>query len=60
MVMIVRVIVQDSDIQKITLPEKPDDIDTLIKLLEGRLELKYKFTIQYEDPDFNNALCNLY
>lgn len=59
MVMIIRVIVQDSDIRKITLPEKPDDIDTLIKLLEERLELKYKFTIQYEDPDFNNALYNL-
>uniref|UniRef100_A0A667XLB0 Sterile alpha motif domain-containing protein 3-like n=1 Tax=Myripristis murdjan TaxID=586833 RepID=A0A667XLB0_9TELE len=59
MVMIIRVVVQDSDIRKITLPEKPDDTDTLIKLLGECLELKYKFTIQYEDPDFNNALCNL-
>ena len=27
--------------------------------VQERLELKYKFTIQYEDPDFRNALCNL-
>ncbi|KAK1900061.1 Thiamine-monophosphate kinase, partial [Dissostichus eleginoides] len=27
--------------------------------LEGKLGLQYKFCLQYEDPDFKNALVNL-
>lgn len=54
-----RIIVHDNDIRKITLSAKPHTLDSLVEQLEKKLELQYKFSIQYEDPDFNNALVNL-
>lgn len=54
-----RIIVHDSDIRKITLTGKPQTLDSLIEQLEEKLGLQYKFFLQYEDPDFNNALVNL-
>ncbi|XP_010772848.1 sterile alpha motif domain-containing protein 3 [Notothenia coriiceps] len=56
---ILRVIVHDGDIRKITLNEKPQTLESLVEQLEGKLGLQYKFCLQYEDPDFNNALVNL-
>lgn len=54
-----RIIVHDSDIRKITLTGKPQTLDSLVEQLEEKLDLQYKFSLQYEDPDFNNALVNL-
>lgn len=54
-----RVIIHENDIRKITLPDKPDTLDSLVQQLEEKLGLQYKFSLQYEDPDFNNALVSL-
>lgn len=54
-----RIIVHDNDIRKITLSGKPHTLDSLVEQLEEKLGLQYKFSLQYEDPDFNNALVNL-
>lgn len=59
MSMILRVIVHDSDIRKVIIPEKPADVDALKKVLQENLQLTYIFSVQYEDPDFNHALCNV-
>lgn len=56
---ILRVIVCDNDIRKIVLPLKPQTVDSLLEQLEEKLGLQYKFTLQFEDPDFNNSLVNL-
>ncbi|KAM9354907.1 sterile alpha motif domain-containing protein 3-like [Pholidichthys leucotaenia] len=54
-----RIIIHDNDIRKITLSGKPQTLDSLVEQLEEKLDLQYKFSLQYEDPDFNNALVNL-
>uniref|UniRef100_A0A9J7XHJ2 Sterile alpha motif domain-containing protein 3-like n=1 Tax=Cyprinus carpio carpio TaxID=630221 RepID=A0A9J7XHJ2_CYPCA len=56
---ILRVIVNENDIRKITLHSKPQTLETLMEHLEEKLGLPYKFSLQYEDADFNNALINL-
>lgn len=52
-------IVHENDIRKITLPVKPQTVDSLLEQLEEKLGLQYKFSLQFEDPDFNNSLVNL-
>lgn len=54
-----RIIVHDNDIRKVTLSGKPHSLDSLVEQLEEKLGLQYKISLQYEDPDFNNALINL-
>lgn len=56
---VLRVILHENDIWKITFPDKPDTLDSLVQQLEEKLGLQYKFSLQYEDPDFDNALVNL-
>ncbi|XP_078020836.1 uncharacterized protein LOC144459906 [Epinephelus lanceolatus] len=52
-----RVIVSEGDIRKMTMTTR-HDID-LIGWLKGALQANYNFALQYEDPEFDNALCNL-
>ncbi|KAK0136717.1 Sterile alpha motif domain-containing protein 3 [Merluccius polli] len=46
-------------IRKLTLNDRPDSIEELKTQLRDKLSLQYDFKLQYEDPDFSNALCNL-
>ncbi|KAL2095546.1 hypothetical protein ACEWY4_007694 [Coilia grayii] len=55
----VRVFVSDDDIRRISLDKKPSNVEALLSELKLKLALSYDFKIQYEDPVFNNALCNL-
>lgn len=57
--LILRVIINDGDIRKIILRERPASVEALTMSLKEKLQLTYDFTLQYEDPDFNNALCNV-
>ncbi|XP_076152362.1 plexin-C1-like isoform X2 [Alosa pseudoharengus] len=59
MEMNLRVVVHNGDIRKVTLSSKPASVQALIHQLEKTLQLECKFSLQYEDPDFSNALCNL-
>lgn len=45
--------------RKVALPEVPESVEQLQNILQENLQLQGSFTLQYEDPDFNNALCNL-
>ncbi|AWP07969.1 Hypothetical protein SMAX5B_007161 [Scophthalmus maximus] len=52
-----RVNVSEGDIKKMT-TKRPDTLDDLIGWLKGTLQANYSFTLQYQDPEFNNELCN--
>lgn len=54
-----RVIVSEGDIRKMTMTTQPDTPEDLIGWLKGTLQANYSFALQYEDPEFDNALCNL-
>lgn len=56
---IMRVIVSQGDIRKLTMTTRPDTLEDLIGWLKGTLQANYSFVLQYQDPDFNNELCNL-
>lgn len=56
---VMRVVVNGNDIRKITLRRKPETLDSLVEQLEEKLGLPHKFSLQYEDTDFINALINL-
>ena len=45
--------------RKVVLPQVPESVEDLQNILRENLELQGSFTLQFEDPDFNNALCNL-
>lgn len=54
-----RVVIDDDDIRKLTLNKRPDSIEELKTQMKDKLSLQYDVRLQYEDLDFNNALCNL-
>lgn len=56
---LIRVIVTDCDIRRISLDQKPCNLESLLENLKVKLALPYDFNLQFEDPLFNNALCNL-
>ncbi|XP_070840006.1 sterile alpha motif domain-containing protein 3-like [Chaetodon trifascialis] len=45
--------------RKVAIPEVPESVEELQNILKEKLELQGSFRLQYEDSDFNNALCNL-
>ncbi|XP_074491786.1 uncharacterized protein LOC141767952 [Sebastes fasciatus] len=45
--------------RKLVLPQVPESVENLQNILLENLQLQGSFTLQFEDPDFNNALCNL-
>lgn len=57
--MILRVILTEADFRKIKLTTKPCSVEDLISCLKTILALEYNFTLQFQDPDFDNELCNL-
>lgn len=54
-----RVIVTEGDIRKLTMTTRPDTVEDLSYCLKGTLQASYSFYLQYQDPEFNNELCNL-
>lgn len=42
-----------------TMMPRPNTVDELINWFKKSAEPDYNFALQYEDPEFNNALCNL-
>lgn len=57
--LLLRCIIDESNIRKVTLEQRPDSVEELKNKLKDKLQLQYDFQLQYEDPDFNNAPCNL-
>ena len=56
---LLRVVIDEDDIRKLTLNERPQSIEELKVHLKDKLSLQYDFKLQYEDLDYNNALYNL-
>lgn len=54
-----RVTVSEGDIRKMTMTTRPDRLEDLIGWLKSTLQTNYSFSLQYQDPEFNNELCNL-
>lgn len=53
-----RIVVFDGDIRKVT-TTKPDTLEDLIGWIKNFIQADYSFCLHYEDPEFNNELCNL-
>lgn len=53
------VVVTDCEIRRISLDQKPGNLESLLEVLKVKLALPYDFKLQFEYPLFNNALCNL-
>jgi len=56
--LLLRVIITEDDIRKLTLNERPQSIEELKVQLVDKLSLQYDFKLLYEDQDFK-AFCNL-
>ncbi|XP_076849675.1 sterile alpha motif domain-containing protein 3-like [Brachyhypopomus gauderio] len=54
-----RIIVTEGDIRKMTMETRPDTLEDLLGCLKDRLQTNYSFSLQYQDPEFNNEFCNL-
>ncbi|XP_053296317.1 sterile alpha motif domain-containing protein 3 [Pleuronectes platessa] len=54
-----RVIVSEGDIRKLTMTKRPDTLEDLTGMLRDTLQANYTFVLQYQDPEFDNELCNL-
>uniref|UniRef100_A0AAZ1WZ95 Uncharacterized protein n=1 Tax=Oreochromis aureus TaxID=47969 RepID=A0AAZ1WZ95_OREAU len=57
--MTMRVILTEADIRKVILHSRPSTVKDLITKLRESLGLQYNFSLQFQDPEFNNELCNL-
>lgn len=49
----------EQDIQKVSLDRKPETVEELKTKIKEKCKLQHDFSVMYEDPDFDNALCNL-
>lgn len=59
MALILRVNINPKLVRKIKLPALPESVENLQNELKVKLGIEEEFTIQYEDPDFDNRPCNL-
>jgi len=57
--LLLRLVLSSREARRIQLSAVPESVDQLIGVLKERLDLQGDFTVQFEDPDFGNALCNL-
>ncbi|CAG5994542.1 unnamed protein product, partial [Menidia menidia] len=57
--MLLRVIVSESEIRRLSIEDIPSSVEELYQVLRTNLALRGGFILQFEDPDFKNQLCNL-
>ncbi|XP_027019478.2 uncharacterized protein LOC113653841 [Tachysurus fulvidraco] len=58
--MLLRVHISPTNIRRVELPQRPQSVDQLKSFLIQMLQIENeKFSLQFEDPDFNNEPCNL-
>ncbi|RXN39329.1 Sterile alpha motif domain-containing 3 [Labeo rohita] len=57
--LLLRVVVSADEARRVHLSQVPESVDALIDALKEKLQLQGDFTLQFEDPDFANALCTL-
>uniref|UniRef100_A0A3Q1BY18 PB1 domain-containing protein n=1 Tax=Amphiprion ocellaris TaxID=80972 RepID=A0A3Q1BY18_AMPOC len=54
-----RVVLDDINAERLILPSRPESVNALIYEVKTKLNLSYDFRLQFQDPEFDNALCNL-
>lgn len=54
-----RVVLDDINAEKLIFPSRPDSVNALMYEVKTKLNLSYDFHLQFQDPEFDNALCNL-
>ena len=54
-----RVILNDVNAERLILPSRPEIINALIYKVKNKLNLTYDLSLQFQDPEFDNALCHL-
>ncbi|KAG9329019.1 hypothetical protein JZ751_008405 [Albula glossodonta] len=54
-----RVILDEVNAERVILPSRPETVQALISEMKDKLNLTYDFRLQFEDPEFDNALNNL-
>uniref|UniRef100_A0A8C1UMQ8 Uncharacterized protein n=1 Tax=Cyprinus carpio TaxID=7962 RepID=A0A8C1UMQ8_CYPCA len=59
MALLLRVVISSTDARRLQLFEVPQSVESLISILKEKLQLQGQFVLQFEDPDFGNALCSL-
>ncbi|CAM4573158.1 unnamed protein product [Leuciscus chuanchicus] len=57
--MLLHVILADDDIRRVQIESLPETVDELKTTLKSKLDLEGNIIIQFQDPEFNNELCNL-
>lgn len=57
--MLLHVILADDDIRRVQIETLPETVDELKTTLKSKLNLEGDIVIQFQDPEFNNELCNL-
>lgn len=57
--MLLWAVISSRDARRIQLPEVPTSVGQLIVILKERLDIQDDFSLQFEDPEFGNALCRL-
>lgn len=57
--MLLRVILSENDIRKITIDNLPETVDDFCLIIKAKLGLEGALVVQYQDPEFDNELCNL-
>ncbi|XP_073727024.1 uncharacterized protein [Misgurnus anguillicaudatus] len=58
MALLLRVVISSTD-ARLQLFEVPQSVESLISILKEKLQLQGHFILQFQDPDFGNALCSL-
>ncbi|KAL6462559.1 hypothetical protein MHYP_G00289810 [Metynnis hypsauchen] len=59
MALLLRVYINPKLIRKVKLTKIPESVEQLKDELREKLELEGEFSVQYEDPDFGEAVCSL-
>ncbi|CAK6982252.1 hypothetical protein D5F01_LYC08869 [Scomber scombrus] len=58
-IMLLRIILSENDIRKVTIDTLPETVHDFCSILKTKLGLEGDLVIQYQDPEFDNELCNL-
>lgn len=54
-----RVVLDEVNAERLNLLSRPETVNALILELKNKMNLNYDFHLQFQDPEFGNALCNL-
>lgn len=51
--------ISKEEARRVQLSQVPETMDALIDVIKEKFQLQGDFSLQFEDPDFQNALCSL-